>query len=525
MLFTVTLIASHFVATPVVLTSQVVSATIFKPGLVLVSREVAVPAGLGLYALDRVPQALDGTLWYSSPDAAQISELKTSLNLAATTKLKEATSIPEVLAANLGKVINLTVKGEKARETVTGKLIGYLPSANTLTLRLMNGHMRSVELGGIVDVDLAGLKTNLSHSAPALSLQFRANASKPSRVRFIDLEVGAAWVANYRLDLHGETAHIQSMAEMGLGALKLDNVRVRLATGLPMMDSATKLDLATGLTSLKGYLDGERPFDFGKERDPYDSLVRAMRNAYGNLRGGDGLVAEGIDFISYDPSDNSLVVKDGPETPRVLATAMLASRLEDIQLYELGSVSLPAGGRLTRILSDGESPSKTVYRWTVTPNAPNNPFLRTLKLHNNTKNSWPAGSVFILSDEVPLARLPMAMTPSGQDASLDMGTSEDLLRDYENEVLARKEVVLQREIKGLEVTNETTLTVTNTKPEGVEVEIVFNLTGEVISAIDGTTSVKKMSNSLNPESFVTYRATLKAGEERKFVCQYKEVVR
>src|SRR5579862_7914424 len=94
---------------PTTLHSRVVSAAIFKPGIAMLVREVEVPSGSGLYALDDLPDAIDGTFWYSSPDDAQISDVDTTIRLQEDSKTYDAKTIAEMIYANVGKHLSIKV--------------------------------------------------------------------------------------------------------------------------------------------------------------------------------------------------------------------------------------------------------------------------------------------------------------------------------------------------------------------------------------------------------------------------------
>ncbi|HSI71840.1 MAG TPA: hypothetical protein VK934_01575, partial [Fimbriimonas sp.] len=61
--------------------SRIVEASVFKSGLVMLTREVQIPAGEGLYKLDVLPEAIDGTFWYRSADGLTIGDVETKLRI------------------------------------------------------------------------------------------------------------------------------------------------------------------------------------------------------------------------------------------------------------------------------------------------------------------------------------------------------------------------------------------------------------------------------------------------------------
>ncbi|MDR3690133.1 MAG: hypothetical protein P4L46_12185 [Fimbriimonas sp.] len=514
----------------VVLDPRVTEIAVFKPGLVFVQREASVPAGLHQFRLNSVPQALDGTLWVDSPDGAKVSELRTTIDMRAPAGKRASTTIPDLLATSIGRTIIVQIRNAALKtsvETIKGKLLNF-DGQNTATLQLPNGHLRSFSVYEAFDIGTEDLPKETTRYRPRVDLRFRIDATGPSHVRISSLELGAAWVANYRLKLNGENGRLESAAQLGLGSLSLSGAHVRLVTGVPNLDSKAKLDLATGSSSLLNYLNNSPGRLSQESRDPFEVAEKFLSQPNGQyagggggLAGGAGLVGQSIDFISYDPSDNSLVVRNGDDAPAFLARAIQASRLEDLHIYDFNRVSLQAGGRITRVLSSHDVPLHTLYRWNV---GPNTEFERVLRLHNGDKAGWPSGMVFLQSDGIPLAQVPMPFTAPGQDANLVLGTAEDLLHHVEVHEISRLPAN-PRTPNWVEVLSDTTIDVTNTRTEPVEMELSESITGEVEDSADA--SVKKVATSdvLNASSILTWRLDLAPGQKKSWVVKYRTVMR
>ena len=519
-----------------VLDPGVSQVAVFKPGLVYVVREANVPAGLNSFRLKSVPQALDGTLWVDSPDGAAVSELRTTLDTRAVAGMQNVTSISDLLSTAIGKIVELKVRdystGKAEVLSLRGKLLSYEGRQGSLTLVLPNGHFRSVNSNEIIDMSAAGLPTQTPRVRPRIDLRFRVNATKPSRVRITSLEFGAAWVANYRLNMNGVNGHLEASAQLGLGSLALNHTRVRLVTGLPNLGGKTQLDLASGSTSLSNYLEN-RPGRLSQiTMDPFEAVEMAINNTGSNfgtfgggggraLVGGNGLVGQSIDFISYDPTDNSLVVRSGEDVPAFLSRAVQASRLEDLHSYDFETVTLPAGGRITRVLSATDLPLKTVYRW---DSAGSNGFERVLRLRNASTAGWPAGSILLQTEGVPLAQVPMPFTAPGQDANLELGLAEDLIHRTETREIERKPLNDPRWINPVLVTEEQTFEVTNTRTDAVDIEVNCEVTGTLSDGAGSLVTKTAKSNGQNPSSRLTWQLTLAPGEHKTWTIKYQKVI-
>ena len=83
------------------------------------------------------------------------------------------------------------------------------------------------------------------------------------------------------------------------------------------------------------------------------------KSAANELKPGQGLVPDTIDHISYDPTDNSLVLR-GVDGQAVNAAG---EQLEDLFFYDLEKVSLKRGSRSYQYLYQFETPYKRTYSW------------------------------------------------------------------------------------------------------------------------------------------------------------------
>lgn len=419
---------------PMTLHSRVISAAIFKPGLAMLVREVEVPAGSGSYALDELPDAIDGSFWFSSPDDAQVSDMNTTIRLQDDSRTYDAKTIAEMIYANVGKHMSMKVyKGQNELETVAGTVVNLEERDGNTTVKLDGGSMRSVSVGQIIELDPTGLSTTYTRKGkvPSLHVQFKAIASKAAHVRFTTMEPGAAWNASYLVDLGNDTsARVEGKAQLGLGGLKFVNTDTKLMAGFPNLPTATKFDLAAGYGSLDSYLHtGQnnfaqfRPGPF----DPYDlfaTWIQQMQQAlarftvgtlqyysYDNSFVGDGGnfggMARGGLFTGTTPSGFE---RDASKT---LPTDAGIFRSESLYAYPIGPTTLEPGDRLTKLLFEQSSHYRTIYRWEAID--ANNPVEQFVRVHNDGKTPWTGGVVTIAKTGVPLAQTDMPFTAVGKD--------------------------------------------------------------------------------------------------------------
>ncbi|HTQ09982.1 MAG TPA: hypothetical protein VMI31_07935 [Fimbriimonadaceae bacterium] len=525
---------------PTVLPSRVVSAAVFKPGVVMLVREVEVPAGSGSYALDTLPNAIDGSFWFGSPDGAQISDMDTTIRLEEDSKTYEAKTLPEMLYANVAKHMTLKVSGYRAGEleTLSGTLTNLDDRSQSLTLKLDSGDFRQVAISQVVELNPEGLETKYTRrgKVPTLHVQFKADAAKAAHVEFTDLEPGAAWNASYLVDLGSSgAATIEGKAQLALGGLKFDKTDVKLMAGYPNLPSGGKMDLASGAGSLTSYLQGGGQDGFSAYRpgiaDPYDlfaawiqqmqlALDRYSIGMYNNYSGGYGGFAP-ADSIGVDYTYRNGLFRGetpaGTKTMEALPSDASIFRSESLYAYPIGPTTLEPGDRLTKLLFAQPSHYKTVYRWDAAD--ANTPVQEFLRVHNDAKNPWTGGVATVTKEGIPLAQTDMPFTAVGHDADLGLGTAPDILTDKGVEETKAEEIPNPNRKQGenlkVRLTELTRMSATNTKDEPVTLEIVLTLPGEVTAEGAKMEKLPRRFGDLNAQVRITWTLQLAPGEQKK----------
>ncbi len=286
---------------PTTLASKITSASIYRSGLTLVTREVTVPAGKGTYKLDAVPSALDGGFWFGSPDDVKVQDVRTKLKTEEKTVDFEPQTIGDFMAANIGKkirygIIEATNVGGNYRSEMkwrTGTLVRIGPPPSGVALiKLEDGTLLFVSPSSISELDPNGLDLTWKRKVTEYSVHatFAVDAPKPSRVRFTTLERGPMWLPSFMIDFDSRTsATLFAKVQLGLPGWTLDNTDVQLLAGKPALIDATGMaDLASGQTTLEGFANGRSASLFPGKPDPFESVVRAELLSYSGFVGGGG---------------------------------------------------------------------------------------------------------------------------------------------------------------------------------------------------------------------------------------------
>ncbi len=527
---------------PSVLHSRVISAAIFKPGIAMLVREVEVPAGSGFYALDELPDAIDGTFWFSSPDDALVTDVDTTIRLREDSKTYEAKTIPEMAYANVGKRITFKIpKANYELETISGVLVDYEDRDGAMTIKLDNGNLRSVAASLIVELNPSDLNTTYTRKgkAPTLRVQFKASAPRAAHIRFTTIEPGAAWTASYLVDLGADNmGRVEGKAQLGLGGIKFEDTDIRLMAGLPNLPDKARYDLASGFGSLDAYLHNGQS-NFAQVRpgtaDPYDlfaiwiqqmqmALARytiGMYNNYsygfGGFGGGGGMGAMDASGFMYGRGAVFAGTTPGgiAMSGQLLPSDASVFRSESLYAYPIGKQTLEPGDRLTKLLFEQSSHYRTIYHWEAVDT--NNPVEEFLRVHNDGKNPWTGGVATIAKAGIPLAQTDMPFTATGHDADLALGKAPDVMTDKDVHETNAEQILPRKlgEQARVRLTEETRLSVTNTKDEPITVEIVLTLPGDVKSDAGKAEKLPRRYGDLNPKVRLTWTLQLGPGEQKR----------
>lgn len=525
---------------PIELKSRIVEASIFKSGLVMLTREVTIPKGSGAYRLDVLPSALDGTFWYGSKDKVSISDVSTVLRITDKKQKDTAGSILELLTLNVGKRVTITERAY-APATTDRKITGTILKASgsnqygfSSMLKLDNGGFYSPNPQMIVQLEGKDLKSTSDRTVKSadLRIQFKASADAPSRLQFIDLETGAAWTGSYLVKLGGDhNAEIQGKAQLAVGGLTFKTTKITAMAGEPNLPTNAKFDLAAGYGSLMAYLSNsqDRYRSYRDEQvDPYTLLPALNANnqstpfgqsAYIGGFGGGGGMGGGMGGAGM-PQNRM----DEATDLRNLPTDANAQRLEGLYSYPMGTLDMEPGDRISRLLFSQTAKYQTLYRWNAEPN--NTTVYNTLRLTNTSKVPWTGGPALILQDGQPLAQLPMPFTGLNGSADLDLGVVKDVaVRREDKQLSIDPQFAILRGYRTQKSIAEIRLSVENTRDDFATIEVNLGFTGEAVDKGDAAvTQLPVLEDVFNWKRSARWNVTLNPHERRELVLTYSRVV-
>ncbi|MBC8063633.1 MAG: hypothetical protein H7Y17_02290 [Chlorobia bacterium] len=526
--------------------SKVVEAAIFKTGQCLVVREVSLKKGNHRYRLDVLPDAFDGTVWYSTPKNAQISALETKIDLKSVKKQSPALTPLERLIGNINQTVTMRTK---SKAVITGRLLSVSdPQKPVVAIESKGGETSFIAVEEIASISGPGMKETLetTQRSYTVAIEFQAIANAPVKARIITLEYGAVWASNYLLDLTSPgQGELTGKAQVAAGSLALNRAKVKVLSGAPNMLSTSKFDLAAGYGSAMSYVFGNQgsyeqfrtspadPFALLPRYVPpvgryaaQDGLFRGGRQT--NLQGGTGAVLASTDFISYDPTDNSIVVADpirdyrqsyGTEKPPT------PDRMESIYAYSLGELTLARGARLTKALFQQSTTVESLIKWEAMWSEAD-VVTSVLRVKNTGLQPWTNGPVFIVRENVPLSQVEMPFTSPGKTADLSTGKVQDVIVQRLEREVSRDVINDPRSAnaKVSQLVSEFRFSLENGRAETTTAELVARVPGDILESADAVIEKLPLLQSVyNRFNEVKWRVTLQPGEKKELVLKARRI--
>lgn len=521
--------------------SKVVEAAIFKTGQCLVVREVPLKKGTHRYRLDVLPDAFDGTVWYSTPKNAQISGLETKIELKSVKKQSAALTPLERLIGNVNQVVTLRTK---SKEVITGRLLSVSdPQKPVVAIESKGGETSFIAVDEIASISGPGMKKTLetTQRSYTVGIEFQAVANAPVKARIITLEYGAVWASNYLLDLTSPgQGELTGKAQIAAGSLALNRAKVKVLSGTPNMMTSGKFDLAAGYGSAMSYVYGNQGSyeQFRKSPiDPFAMLPNYVtpvnRTPYpdGLFRGGRPNSLQGgasMDFISYDPTDNSIVVSDPIRDYRQSYAndkPLTPDRMESIYAYSLGELTLARGSRLTKSLFQQPTAVESLVKWEAMWSEPD-VVTSVLRVKNTGLQPWTSGPVFIVRENVPLSQVEMPFTSPNKTADLSTGKVQDIIVQRLEREVSREVIPDPRSAnaKVSQLTSEFRFSLENGRNETTTSELVARVPGDILESADAVIEKLPLLQSVyNRFNEVKWRVTLQPGEKKELVLKSRRI--
>lgn len=517
----------------------------FKNGLALVVKQGDLPLEEGVVRIAPIPAAALGSLWITPNDP------KAMLDEVVAYRYKVAgqqalTAIPDLLAANAGKVVTV---GYGDQKEYTGEIVGIrdstpapdsdspgataapvssLPRSNPQFLLLKTeGKLLALSIFNITRVALPPdpvLQVAKDEERRALRVRLKGAATH-ANLTMGYLENGLGWTPSYLVSLQDDkTAQLTMQAVVIDDAEDLKDTEVYFVVGVP------------------NFAYAHIPSPMALQQTLLDFIQSANRRdtTHGGLNS-NALMAQRM--VAMDES--GAASSAGFETA---VEELQGAPEEDLFLYTRNGVSLAKGERATYNVFSGSVNYEHIYQWDVVDaprvdqfgnvqnyqntrpadDAERNNIWHALRMKNNTKFPWTSAPALVISGTKPVSQDTLPYTPKGATSNLKLTIATDIRSSHDEREIARQQNVTRRHGYSYdEVTVEGTLKIKNYKAKDVRLSIAKALRGSVESQTDEG-KAEKLAEAIaldNPMSRLTWEITLKAGEERTITYRYKLWVR
>jgi len=475
---------------------KIIHASVFKNGYTFVTREVDVVKS-GEVEFDSLPESTFGTLWFGSTQGIRIKQITNGFAQRKTSS--PVRSLDELLQINVGHEVKLSLKDFPAAT-------GVLKSAEGSFVILSQGQSDQVvfkdRILGLTST--APLEKDFSSETNARVLRVRFEAATPGKLFYVNLEKGLSWDAAYMIEMKDQKLTLTSRATIVDDLGELDSIEVLL--------SALSPDIR-GLGSP-------------------ESLFNGNSNDRVKLIGGQGLVGDSIDFISYDPTDNSMVVKGNediePQKHFAQPTGQGGMKREDQFFYRLPDVRLKSNERGQFVLDMTELPYKDFYTLDIgslygAANQMALPVMHFVKFANQTAQPLTGAVVSLMSEGQLIGQSAIPYTPIGSEVNFTLGVAPDVNASDLEEELNRTKAVKKREKKLYDLmTLRGTLKVKNQSAKKIKIRVSKALAGEWISGSNEPT-VRQFGNAdvLNPHTNIVWNIEIEPGKAKSLSYEYR----
>lgn len=542
------------------LTMKVESVSIFKDGYALISKSAVATVGDdGSVFTHEVPDtAVLGCFWALAEDGTPIrltAEYIERDAIGATSRT--AASIAELLQANVGKSLTLTVADpSNTVRTVQGQLLSMLGGAPaTATAPITPGTLAIISVVGgerivvpvasvlgltggelATDIALPVTKERAKVLRASLGEKF---AGKQAKLKVFYFAKGIRWVPTYRLhEPDAAQAQLVLHGEIVNELEDLAGAKVGLVAGVPnfrFKGEVSSLCLEAALRDVLPIYDGSGGRVRGEARRLAGQSL--ANNAYFR----DIAEPDGV------PGGGGLQGVDGSDA-------------QDLYVYEAGKLDLKKGARASVPLWQVNTSTRHVYTVDVLRGPTDASELQywnqyreqwqqedlmamtkdgrvwhQVELENKSDAPWTTGAALVVQRELPISQDILTYTPRNGRSRVPLTVAVDVRAAYDEvEVSRDPEALRWNNTSFVKINKKGTLTVTNYRTEKTTLIAKTSVVGKVGEVSDGGTATaadmeffnyNSDLRALNARGNVCWELTLEPGEKKVLTFEYSVFVR
>jgi hypothetical protein len=465
--------------------------TVFKDGHAFVLREGDLrPDADGRVVLDRLPVPVLGTFWPYATGGARLVSVTAAKQVVPVEKT--ALDVRQTIEANVGKDAEIL---DASGNTIRGTIVAIPARDATEVARLdpRTGGPRAPEKGSVVLLrTAAGTKalpfdqvknvTILGEAAPRfveeelrdrLTLRVERKGTDAARVGVVYVQKGLRWIPAYKIDIDGQGhAHVRLEATLVNDLIDLDDATVHLVIGVPRFEFSSMVD-PISLQEVAAEV-AARMGDRNRFSNYLSNAIQSQSAAY--VDSGEAAAAR------------------PPSTPELTG----GESNEDLFVFTIEHVSLREGERMVLPVTDFELGYRDVYtldvpivppmdlpiqwqgertaelaRLLAAPKA-----VHALRITNGSKAPLTTAPALLSRNGRVLSQSLLTYTAIGAETDVPLTTAVDVLvLKTEKETGRQLNAVKWNGINLARTDLAGTVSLTNRKKEGIEIEVKWTVLG------------------------------------------------
>lgn len=459
---------------------------------------------------DNIPQALNGTLWISSPT----NDMQMVKAYQKTTKIPQqgiAQNYMEMIALNDGKKATLhlvdtsykgtilVMKKDTEQEAIAN---GAAPSLNAPLFILQQASGSSIIFTArhIAQLDRLEFEKTPSYAyhykseetKPTLQVDFKSTNAKQS-LDMMYLRKGLAWKPDYLIEMtSNKEAQLTLRTTLINNAEDMNTQELNLVAGVP------NFRYANGVSDFLNFLYNPTVIQATPTRQP-QRFVQTPTTSNLTINPS-SILSNSVQIESVNFNNNNVVTPQNPTLEEVDNFDNGAS-LEDLYFYTVKDVQLKKGESALVDIFQIKVPLEHVYRASFQPNNINynagkynyaghsSAVNHIIKLKNNSAYTWTAAPALVVKNEdrqtAPISQDKLAYTSKGNYMEINLTEAPDVNIKFTEEEKSRVHKKRARKRGSYSyyndlVTVETEITIQNFKDKKINFEIMRLINGQLI---------------------------------------------
>lgn len=454
------------------------SVAVFRDGFGYYVREGKCKLENGWATTNFVPAAIRGTVWVYSldPNDRIDTVITTKDNRIEFGSPKE---IKTKLADKIGLQFSVEANNGQKFDGVLSKIL------DDMLLLQVGAAFTAVPYDQIKSITLNGFP-----------IRVKVDTKDPNKVAtlaFAYLQEGIRWEPSYILNVAGGKATLSLRATMQNTTEKLDKSDVLFVVGSPFVANRGVPDMI------------------------------AMFGAPG---GGGSLLGSGagIDYIKYDPSDNSLIVKGGnapapAKQPAPNMATVSGEEAGELFFYKKQGLSLSTNDIAMVSVLEAVVPITPAFEW----NADGDEVHYLLSIRNNGKQPFTTGPVFVLEDGKAIGQEVIRYTPPGASTDVRLSRGIGLRVEKTEAELKRGAPVKVGKTDYIPVTMKGTLTISNFRNDKAPIKVMKTARGRVLNQSDEgkVKQTQVLTGDPNPLNDMVWQLDIPAGQSKQITYTFE----